>query len=132
MNGARQGFLLILTSVYIAINVLFWGAGDLLAKHGADRNILLIANSIIFLMSFAAFLAQQKALNDKNPNVFIRSVMATMMVRMLVCVLAVLVYKFLSADAFSNNAVFISLFLYLVYLAIEVYAIMKLNKNKNG
>jgi len=71
-------------------------------------------------------------MQDKNPQVFIRSVMATMMIRMLICVVAVLFYKFFSGDAFSSTAVFISLFLYLIYLAVEVAAIMKLNKNKNG
>jgi heme/copper-type cytochrome/quinol oxidase subunit 3 len=130
--NARQIFLFQLTLLYAAFSLLLLGGHAFLLKRGIDREVLLISNTVIYVMSIIAFLLQQKAMQDKNPQVFIRAVMATMMIRMLVCVVAVVLYKFFSGDAFSSTAVFISLFFYLIYLAVEVAAIMKLNKNKNG
>jgi hypothetical protein len=130
--NARQLYLFQLTLLYAAFSLLLLGGHAFLLKRGVDREVLLIANSVIYAMSIITFFLQQKALEDKNPQVFVRSVMATMMIRMLVCAGAVLVYKLFAGDAFSSTTVFISLFLYLIYLAAEAAAIMKLNKNKNG
>ena len=77
------------------------------------------------------FFMQKNALNNKNPNVFIRSVMAGMMIKMFSTVLAVLAYVVLVGPTYNKNAVFISLFMYLLYLAAEVFAISKVNSKKN-
>jgi hypothetical protein len=130
--NARHIFILQLTLLYAAFSLLLLGGHTFLSKRGIDREVLVIANSIIYIMSGFSFWLQQKAFQDKNPNVFVRTVMVSMMIRMIICVIAVILYKFYSAGAFSTNAVLISLFLYFIYLAVEVSAIMKLNKNKNG
>ena len=52
--------------------------------------------------------------------------------KMLVCVAAVFIYHATSGDAFNKRAVFISLFLYLAYLAVEGSVLTKLNRNKDA
>ena len=71
-------------------------------------------------------------MQHSNPNVFIRSVMAGMMIKMFIVIVAVIAYVLLSGKSFNKPAIFISLLLYLVYLAVEVAAVMKLNKRKNA
>jgi hypothetical protein len=127
--NAPQRSLLSLTSLYVALTVIFIGCNTLLLKWNIDRGVLLTANSIIFIMSVIAFIFQQRAMHDKNPQVFIRVVMTGMMVRMLVYVIGVLTYKLLGGVWFNKPAVLVSLFLYLIYLAVEVSAIVKLNKH---
>jgi hypothetical protein len=56
--------------------------------------------------------------------------MTGMMLKMIACVMAVLGYVYLSGASFNKRAVFIALFLYLIYLATEVFVVMKMNKNK--
>ena len=120
----------------IVLFVIFTGAltaaKTLLAKWGIDYSILLIANALFFLISLIAFYMQQKALNNSNPNVFVRSVMGGMLIKMFVCITAVIVYRLVAGNSVSKVSVFAAMFLYLLYLAVEVAVITKLNKHKNA
>ena len=101
-------------------------------NNGIDFIVILIANVLFLLMSILVFRMQRKAMQHSNPNVFIRSVMAGMMIKMFIVIVAVMAYVLLSGKNFNKPAIFISLLLYLVYLAVEVAAVMKLNKRKNA
>ena len=101
-------------------------------NNGIDFIVILIANVLFLLMSILVFRMQRKAMQHSNPNVFIRSVMAGMMIKMFIVIVAVMAYVLLSGKNFNKPAIFISLLLYLVYLAVEVAAVLKLNKRKNA
>ena len=75
---------------------------------------------------------QVKAMQDSNPNVFIRSVMTGMIIKVFACILAVVAYYFLSRELFNKPAVYISMIIYIIFLTVEVRTIMKLNKTKNA
>lgn len=102
------------------------------AKHGIDSDVLIIANIIFFLLNLLAFFMQRKALQNSNPNVFVRSVMGGMLIKMAVVVTAVIVYRLIAGNGVSKVSVFAAMFLYLIYLGVEVAVITKLNRQKNG
>ena len=104
----------------------------ILGKWGIDYKVLLVANALFFLVSLGVFFMQKKALNHINPNVFIRSVMAGMLIKMGVCVFAVIIYRLVAGNSVNKVSVFVAMFLYLLYLAVEVRVIMKLNRQKNA
>jgi len=120
----------------IAIFIIFSGAvtasNNLLAKWGIDYSVLLIANSVFFLTSLVVFFMQRRAMANKNPNVFVRSVMGGMLLKMFVCITAILIYRLVAGDNFSKVSVFAAMFLYLLYLGVEVGVITKLNKQKDA
>lgn len=97
-------------------------------KAGVDVTILLAANGLFFLLNILVFLIQKNALTHSNPNVFVRSVIAGMMIKMFTCAIAVIAYVTIAGPGYNKKAVFISLFIYLLYLAVEVGTIMRLNK----
>ena len=72
------------------------------------------------------------AMYNNNPNVFIRSVMGGMIIKVFACVIAVVAYYFISKGAFNKPAVYASMVIYIVYLVVEVRTIMNLNKTKNA
>jgi hypothetical protein len=74
---------------------------------------------------------QKRASRNTNPNVFVRSVMGGTMIKMAVCIVAIAIYAFAFKSSFSKMSVFASMFLYLIYLAVEVSLATKLNKPKN-
>ncbi|MGB4843356.1 MAG: hypothetical protein WBP16_02760 [Ferruginibacter sp.] len=121
---------LILTFVALAVlitnQIIFFNDGKI------DYVALMGANCLFFLVSFFIFRMQYLAMQHKNPSVFIRSVMGGMLVKVFVCVIAVVAYYFLSGPAFNKPAVYISMVIYIVYLVVEVRTIMKLNKTKNA
>lgn len=125
---AQRNILLPLLLVFIICNGFFLSAKTLLVKWGIDGNVLIIANSLFLILSLITFFIQQKALRNSNPNVFIRSVMGGMMIKMFVCIIAVFIYWLLMKDKFSKVTVFAAMILYLIYLAVEVRLVTKLNR----
>jgi hypothetical protein len=121
-----------LVLVFVFINALLMLLKARLAKWGIDQEVLIIANLLFFSISVLVFFMQRKALSNPNPHAFVRSVMGGMMIKMFVCIIAVVTYVILSGNAYNKPAVFCSLFLYLIYLAVEVGTIMKLNKKPNA
>jgi hypothetical protein len=101
---------------------------------GSDINFEVIhgANLLFCLISLVVFNMQYKAMFNKNPQVFIRSVMGGMLIKVFACVIAVIAYYFISGTAFNKPAVYASMVIYIVYLVVEVRTIMKLNKTKNA
>lgn len=117
--------------IFIALTIFIFAASKLWDTYNIDRSVLMGANLLFMTTGLLVFFMQKNALTNKNPNVFIRSVMAGMMIKMFSTVLAVLAYVVVVGPTYNKRAVFISLFMYLVYLAIEVIAISKLNNKKN-
>lgn len=119
--------LVILFTLISGLLVTFSAA---LKSKGFDIEVLVYANILLMLVSLVAFFLQARALDNKNPNVFIRSVMGGMMMKMFICVIAVFVYVSMAGSTYNKRSLFAALFLYLIYLAIEVGVLMKMNNRK--
>lgn len=130
--SAFNRFLYPLLAVFIILSAAIFILSSILQKAGFDTRILLVANGLFFLMNLAVFLLQKKALSNKNPNVFVRTVMAGMMLKMLTCAIIVIVYVSKAGPGYNRKSVFTALFLYLIYLAVEVATVMKLNRRNNA
>ena len=125
-------FLFPILGLFAFISILILSFSGILKNYGIDTNVLLVANCIFLLLNIIVFLIQKKALSHPNPNVFIRSVMGGMMLKMIVCAIAVLSYVLSIGPGYNKRSVFISLFIYLIYLAVEVATLMRLNNKKNA
>ena len=130
--SSSSRFLLPLLTVFAIINILIFSLKTILLRFNVDISVLLVANVIFLLINILVFLFQFKALSNPNPNVFIRSVMGGMMLKMFVCAIAVLAYVVIIGNDYNKKAVFISLFFYLIYLAVEVAILTRLNNKKNA
>ena len=116
---------LILTAIIFLLKIFYTG-------KNIDHAVLIGANCLFFLVSLFVFRMQYRAMHDSNPNVFIRSVMAGMIIKVFTCITAVVAYYFLSGTMFNKPAVYISMVIYIIFLTVEVRTIMKLNKQKNA
>jgi len=97
-----------------------------------DNRVVMGGNCLFFLISLLVFRMQYLAMFNANPNVFIRSVMSGMIIKVFACVVAVIGYYLVSRSAFNKPAVYAAMVIYIVYLVVEVRTIMKLNKTKNA
>lgn len=118
--------------LFIIINTFLLLMPAFFEKHGINRDVLIITNTLLFVTNFAAFILQRRSLENKNPNVFVRSMMGSMMIKMVVLLGAFLIYVIMFGKTVNKPAIYISLFFYLLYLAVEVMMIMKLNKQKDA
>jgi FtsH-binding integral membrane protein len=123
-------FPLFITFVFITVLVL--AAMLFYPGKGIDLMVVMAANCLFFLISLLVFRMQYQAMYNANPNVFIRSVMSGMIIKVFGCVIAVVAYYFISGTAFNKPAVYASMVIYIIYLVVEVRTIMKLNKTKNA
>lgn len=123
-----------LFSVFIILGVILFFAKEFVKRNhvNIDVEVLQFANVILYILGLISINLQIKGMKNTNPNVFIRTVMGSMMIKMFVVVSVIFSYAMLSGNNFNKRGVFISLFFYLIYLATEVYALMKLNKQKNA
>jgi hypothetical protein len=124
--------MLPLILVFIIVNTLLIVFKNRLELWGVNREVLLVANCFFFFLHIMVVLLQRRALGNANPNVFIRSVMGSVFLKMMLVATAFLVYIMIMKKAVNKPAIFGSLFLYLVYLAAEVAALMKMNKQQHG
>jgi len=125
----------IISPLFLVFNLtilILYAIRGILAQWGIDLTILNIANCIFFLLSVLTFFMQRKALENSNPNVFIRSVMGGMLIKMFVIISVVIAYRLIAGNSVSKVSVFSAMFLYLLYLGVEVAVITKLNRQKNG
>jgi hypothetical protein len=128
----QRKLILPLFALFIVFGAAFTVSRNLLAKWGIDYEVLVIANILFFIISLIAFYMQKKALTNANPNVFVRSVMGGMLLKMFVCITAVIIYRLVAGNSVSKVSVFAAMFLYLLYLGVEVAVITRLNKQKNA
>ncbi len=131
MNPHRK-FILTIAAIFIFTSILFLIAKKLIVQWDIDMTVLMAANVLLFAISIATSMIQRKALTNKNPNVFIRSVMMSMLIKMFACAIAVLIYAAASGDKFNGKAIFVFMLLYIIYQIAEVRSMLKLNKNTNA
>lgn len=131
MNQQNKA-VLPLVILFIVLNGLFVGGSALFSRWGINRDILIIANIVLFLISLISFFIQKKGLATKNPHAFVRGVMGSMLIRMSIAVAAFVFYLMMAGKEVDKGAVFICMFLYILYLVVEVALMMKLNRRSNG
>ncbi len=118
--------------VFFVLSAMIFIASLVYADRGIDYIAVMGSNCLFFLISLFVFRMQFLAMHHSNPNVFIRSVMGGMIIKVFACVIAVIAYYFLSGPAFNKPAVYAAMIIYIIYLVVEVRTIMKLNKTKNA
>ena len=118
--------------LFVSINILCALILLFYPIKSINFNLVFTSNCLLFCLSKLILRIQQKGLNNKNPNAFIQSIMLGMLLKMFVCVIAVLIYVLMSKSGINKNGLLLSMFLYLIYLAVEVSAISKINKQRKN
>ena len=131
MNKQTTPLFLPIVFVFIILNGVIIIAKSFLVAHGFDTDVLIYANAFLFLITALGFLLQKRGAISPNPNVFVRSVYASMMVKMFACMIAALLYVFLMRSKVNKPGLFASLGMYIMYTVVEVSALMKVARKKN-
>ena len=118
--------------IFLFFSGVFLALKTPLSKWGLDYYVLIVANTLFLLTTLPVMMYQKRSLSNKNPNVFVRSVMGGMMIKMFISIIALVIYRLLCKDGFSKMSIFAAMFLYLIYLSFEVSVLTKLAKNNHG
>lgn len=132
MKGKFRGFMPVFL-FFVILNSIFIVGRNTLEKWGADQETLIIGNAILFIITLISYLIAQRGLHNPNPNVFMRTVMGSIMIKMFLIVIAAFIYISIYKKNINKPALFTCMGLYLVYTFLEVNGLMKMLKNKaNG
>lgn len=101
-------------------------------KQGYSVTFIVIANTILFILSMVALWIQSRNLHSSNPYAFIRGVFSATLVKMLLIIGALFVFLLVDEGGVNKPALFVSMAIYVVYTSLEVYQLMKMVRKKSN
>ena len=113
--------------VFLVLCLLILGLSSILHEWNVDGRVLLGGNAVLFFVTAISYWLHIKSLRSSNPHVFVRMVYGSLLVKMLVCLLAVLIYA-LQTRAVSRNAIIGSFIIYIIYTFLEIRILTQLTK----
>lgn len=125
------GFLPVLI-FYLLLNAFLVFGKDLIREWGVNANVVMIGNTLLFLITAVSFSLARRGSNNPNPHAFVRSVYVSVMLKLFVCIIAAFVYISLYKSNLNKPALFICMGLYLIYTFVEVAVLLKLLKQKTN
>jgi hypothetical protein len=117
---------------FVALNAFFISGRNMLHRWNADQEVLIIGNLLLFVITLLSFFLAQRGLKNPNPHAFVRAVIASIMIKLFVCIIAAFVYISIYKANLNKPALFTCMGLYLVYTFMEVSVLMKLLKQKTN
>ena len=116
--------------IFIVLNALLIVFRKRFEEWGVDADVLLIANLLLFIITFISFALALKGLKNPNPNAFVRSVYGSMIIKLFAGMIAATIYISIYQKGLNKPALFGSMGLYLLYTFAEVTVLTKLLRQK--
>ena len=95
-----------------------------------DFAVLFVGNAILFVATLISFYLYRKAIINKNPHVFVRFVYGGLLLKMIICIAAALVYILIARNNVNKIALFGCFGLYIIYTFAEVRMLIQLSKQQ--
>lgn len=116
--------------LFLLINLVVFIFSYSLKEYGFNVGFLIVANAILFILTFFGFYLQTKGVRSTNVNAFIRGIYSSLLLKMFVIVAAIVVYIVVMGGETNKPAILASMGIYLVYTTLEVIQLMKIARKK--
>ena len=118
--------------IFIIFNGGFLIMKERLISWGFDQAVLVLGNILIFFVSLLSYWMGVKGFTTKNSHAFFRWVYGSIMIKLILLSIAAFIYIMSMKKDVNKPGLFFCMGLYVVYTAIEISALMKLNKQKTN
>lgn len=118
--------------LFITLNTICLLFGKKLDAIKIDHLVVIGANILLFLISIITLTMHLKAVKNANPNVFSRSIMGGMIIKLFGLGAGLVIYLIQAGKNISVYAIFVSMFLYVLYTFLEVKIALQLNQKPNA
>jgi len=125
-------YRLLLPATGICLFLLIYFFRVTLSNMGVDGMVLHVSNLLLMTVSLINLRIVENGLKNGNPHVFVRSVMGGMTLKMLVLLIAIMVYAGTSPDGVNKYSVLFALVFYVIYLILELSITLKLNRKNHA
>lgn len=123
MNHSKLPFLL--TVILLVIAGICYGLTVMEPRF--DLTTLLCADLVMFLLSVIAWALLRKSISER-PQAFVRGVYGASLLRLFVCLIAVLIYAMVNRDHLYKPTLFVLFGIYLVYSLTESFIFSQVAK----
>lgn len=93
--------------------------------------ILLVANTLLALLSIGNYLIVYNASKNKNPNALVRAKTSGMMLKFFVSIAALLAYIFINNRIVHKPSIYVFFGMYIIYMIIETIYLTRIAKAPN-
>ncbi|MFO0414354.1 MAG: hypothetical protein ACK50E_01780 [Bacteroidota bacterium] len=128
MKNKNSVYFLELLSLFLILSGFVFFSDQILHQYTLDSTVLWSGNLLLFGLSLLSLFMHTKGASDKNPNVFFRSVYASMLLRMMGVLCALLIYLSIKGAAVNQPAVLICIVFYFVYTFYEIRIVFRMLK----
>ena len=118
--------------VFVLLNALFLTGRSWLERKGVDQDVLIIGNFILFIVILISYLMTRRSLDAANPNVFVRAMYGSFIIKFFVFAIAAFVYIMLNRENVNKPALIACMGLYIIYTYFEVATLIRLLKQKKN
>ena len=116
--------------LFLLINMIVFIFANSLKQFGFNVGFLIIANVLLFLLTFFGFYIQTKGVRSTNINAFIRGIYSSLLLKMFVIVGAIIIYILMMGGETNRPSILTSMGIYLIYTFLEVIQLMKIARKK--
>ena len=132
MNRSSLQLLRPMILVFILVNAFFLVGKGWLIKRGADQEVLIVGNLLLFAVSVITFLITCRSLQSSNPNAFVRAMYGGFIIKFFAVAVAAFIYIMITKKNVNKPALFSCMLLYVVYTFIEVKTLLGVLKQKKN
>ena len=118
--------------LFIIVSGFLVAGRSILAKGQIDQEVFLVGNIIVFATVISSFLLLKKATTSPNPQVFVRAMYGSFIIKFFVLALVAFIYIMAVKKNVNKPALFGCIGLYFIYTFLEISAILKLLKEKKN
>ncbi|MEO6894065.1 MAG: hypothetical protein ABI136_03460 [Ginsengibacter sp.] len=116
--------------LFLLINFIVLIFFNSLKQYGFNVGFLIVANVLLFLLTFFGFYIQTKGVRSTNINAFIRGIYSSLLLKMFVIVGAIIIYILMMGGEANRPSILTSMGIYLIYTFLEVIQLMKIARKK--
>ncbi len=119
-----------LSLLFIVLTITLLAFKSKLEQAGFHVQFVLVANAVLFVLSVVALYIQMKYLKSSNPHAFVRGVYSSVLLKMLLIIAALFIFIVAMDGVINKRAIFITMFIYVLYSSLEVFQLLKLVRKK--
>jgi cobalamin biosynthesis protein CobD/CbiB len=103
-----------------------------LQQWGVNPTVVIVGNMILFAVSITSLLLYQRAMAHPTTMGFLRNTYSGLFLKLLVCIIAIMIYVVLDREHVNKPAIFTCVFLYFLYTLLEIRSLMQWNKARRN
>ena len=123
-------FLLIGIGVFVALNGLCFLLRLPLAAVNTPLMAALYGNAWLLIVTTLAYYFERRGVREANSHAFFRWIYTGMLLKMFLCIAAVVVYAFTDRAAITKGAVLVWLLFYIIYTGVEISLLLRESKER--